>query len=102
MILKDIPGNRIRFPAGKTGHDGVEVAAYDAGLAVTGSSSLIQAVSRRGFDDDEFRRIVLIEVGKISDDGSGQRSDPGLNEDVCRPFNTGFFNCSPASMAIVP
>ena len=93
MILEDVPGNRIRFATGQAGHDGIQVAADDAGLAVTRCGAFVQAGCGRCFDDDEFRRVVFVEIGEVADDGTGQGTDTGLDEDVRRPFDALRFRC---------
>ena len=80
MIFQDVPGDRIRFAAGKAGHDRDHVAVYDADLSVPGCSAFVQAGSGLRLHDDHFGRIVRITVGKISLDCPGKRSYAGLDE----------------------
>ena len=62
VVAQDIPGDDIRLAAGKARHDGLQVAAHDAGSAVARQSALIQAVRRAGLHHHKFRGIVGEEV----------------------------------------
>ena len=82
MVPQNVPGDRVGFTAGQTGHDGFQITGDDAGLAVIGQRALIQAVSRLGLHHHELGRIVGEQVCEVAHHSTGQRADAGLDEHV--------------------
>ena len=87
MVAEDVPGDGVGLAAGQTGHDGLEVAGNDAGLAVPGHGALVQAIGGPGLHHHELGGIVGVEVGEVAHHGAGQGAHAGLHEDVGGPVH---------------
>ena len=66
MIPEDIPAKDIRFAAGKTCHDRLQVTLNDLRLTRSKFRSFIETRCSPGFNDDELRRMFREQVGEIS------------------------------------
>ena len=84
MIAEDIPADDIRFPAGKPGHDRLQISRYDRRFPVPFCCAFVQAGGGVRLHNDKFRRGVSPEIRQITDDGSREGTDAGLDKHMRR------------------
>ena len=84
MVAQDVPADGVGLAARKAGHDGLQVAAHDAGVAVSGEGALIEAVGGAGLHDHELGRARGEEVGEEAHHRARERAHARLDEDVRR------------------
>ena len=82
MVAQDVPADGVGLAAGEARHDGLQVAAHDAGVAVIGDCALVQAVGGSGLHDDELGRVVGEQVGEVAHHRAGQTAHARLHEHV--------------------
>ena len=82
MVAQDVPANGVGLAAGKAGHDGLEVAAHDAGVAISRNGTLVEAVGGAGLHDHELGWVAREEVGEEADHGACERAHASLDKDV--------------------